>query len=93
MDTIKEKRIEIRSSDEEKREFEEAASLVHMDLSEFIRFAARLYVKRVREEHQNITLSKEAGLKFLSALDNPPEPNEKLIEDMQWYRRNRSNDL
>lgn len=84
----KQNRIEIRSSEEEKRDFEEAASLAHMGLSEFIRFAARLYAKAVREEYQNIALSKEEGLRFLEALDNPPEPNKNLKEAMRRYREN-----
>jgi len=88
MDTIKEKRIEIRSSEEEKQDFEEAAALVHMGLSEFIRFATHLYVKKVREEHQNITLSKEAGLAFLNALENPPEPSDRLKEAMRRHSKN-----
>lgn len=88
MDTLKEKRIEIRSSEDEKQEFEEAAAIVHMGLSEFIRFATHLYVKKVHEEHQNMLLSKEAGMTFLNALENPPEPSEKLKEAMRKHSKN-----
>ncbi len=84
----KENRIEIRSSNEEKRNFEEAAALAHMDLSEFIRFAAHLYAKTVYEEHQNILLSKEEGLHFLEALANPPLPNKRLKEAMERHSKN-----
>ncbi len=92
MDIAREKRIEIRSSEEEKSEFELAASLVHMGLSEFMRFAAHHYVKKIKEDHENIVLSKEAGLKFLQALEHPPEPNEKLMDAMHRYKKNVSND-
>lgn len=34
----------------------------------------------MHKEYENIILSKEAGLHFLDALENPPEPNERLIE-------------
>lgn len=34
----------------------------------------------MHKEHENIVLSKEAGLHFLDALENPLEPNERLIE-------------
>ncbi len=89
MSTAKENRIEIRCSDEEKREFEEAAALAHhVGLSEFIRSAARVYAKHVRDEHQNITLSKKAGLCFLEALDHPPKPNKKLKQAMRRYKKN-----
>lgn len=88
METLKEKRIEIRTSEDEKQEFEEAAALVHMGLSEFIRFATHIYVKKVREEHQNVILSKEAGIAFLNALENPPEPSKKLKQAMRRHSKN-----
>jgi uncharacterized protein (DUF1778 family) len=88
MTTTKKERIEIRSSPEEKRAFEEAALLVHMQLSDFIRFAAHRYAEEIRKEYQNITLSKEEGLRFLKALENPPEPNEKLKKAMRAHEKN-----
>lgn len=88
----KEQRIEIRSSEDEKQEFEVAAALVHMGLSEFIRLATHLYVKKVREEYHNINLSREAGLSFLKALEYPPEPTEKLKEAMLLHAKNVKND-
>ena len=92
MDTTKEKRIEIRVSEEERQEFEDAAVLAHMGLSELIRFATHLYVKKVREEHQNITLSKADGLRFLDALENPPEPSVRLKEAMRRHSKNIKHD-
>ena len=62
----KQERIEVRSSEEEKKEFEEAAALVHL----------------------NIKLSKEEGIRFLEALDHPPEPNKKLKEAMRRHEKN-----
>lgn len=91
MSTAKQNRIEIRSSEEEKREFEEAAALAHMDLSEFIRYAAHLYAQSVRREHQSMTLSKEEGLRFLEALEHPPEPSKKLKEAMARHGKNVKN--
>lgn len=88
MDSIKPQRIEIRSSREEKQAFEDAAALAHMGLSEFIRFATHLYVKKVLEEHQNISLSRESGLAFLNALANPPEPSKRLKEAMSKHSKN-----
>lgn len=85
----REARIQLRSSPEEKKRFEEAAALEDMLLSEFLRRAAHLYAQEIIELHQqNITLSKEEGLKFLEALDNPPKPNKRLKEAMQRYRKN-----
>lgn len=70
MTTAKENRIEIRSSEKEKKEFEETA---HVN------------AKSVRNEYQNITLSKEEEMRFLHALDNPPEPNKRLKKAMRSY--------
>ena len=88
MATTKKDRIEIRSSQEEKREFEEAAILANMQLSDFVRFAAHRYARKVRKEHQSITLSKEEGVRFLEALSHPPEPNERLKEAMRRHEQN-----
>lgn len=88
MGTAKDSRIEIRSSDEEKKEFEEAASLARMDLSQFMRFSARLYAQQIRQQHHMITLSKEEGLLFLNALKNPPEPNQRLKDALRQHEEN-----
>lgn len=91
MSATKLNRIEIRSSDEEKKMFEEAASLAHMDLSEFIRFSAHFYAKSIRKEYELITLSKDEGIKFLKVLDNPPKPNQKLKDAMKRHRKQQKN--
>lgn len=59
-----------------------------MALSEFVRFSTHLYAKEVREKHQKITLSKRDGVRFLQALDTPPEPNQTLIDAMRRYEQN-----
>lgn len=41
----------------------------------------------VPEEHENITLSREDWLFFLNALENPPEPNDRLKEAMRDMQR------
>jgi uncharacterized protein (DUF1778 family) len=92
MAAAKENRIEIRSSDEEKREFEEAAALAHMGLSEFIRFAAHLYAKSIRQEHQNISLSRQEASSFLEALESPPQPNKRLKEALSRHEKNLEKD-
>lgn len=85
----REARIQLRSSIEEKQRFEEAAALEEMDLSEFLRKAAHLYSQEIIEAHnRNIILSKEDGLKFLEALENPPKPNERLKSAVRRYRKN-----
>jgi len=90
MTMTRETRIELRSSDEEKKEFEKAAALVHMGLSEFIRFSAHLYAKDVQEKQHTITLSKLDTERFLDALQTPPEPNENLNKAMADYANMRS---
>jgi len=81
-------RIQLRSSQEEKQQFEEAAALEDMLLSEFLRRAAHVYAQEIIESHrQNIVLSKEDGIKFLEALENPPKPNERLKAAVRRYRK------
>jgi uncharacterized protein (DUF1778 family) len=63
--------------------------MAHLGLSEFMRLAAHYYAKKLQEEYQNIALSKEDGIRFLHALENPPEPNEKLKEAMREYEKNK----
>lgn len=84
----REARIQLRSSVEEKKQFERAAALEGEELSEFLRKSARLRAKKVMEEHQNITLSNEDRDLFLTALENPPKPVKKLKEAMRKYRKN-----
>jgi uncharacterized protein (DUF1778 family) len=91
MSTTREERIEIRSSKEEKKKFEEAAALSNQGLSEFIRFAAQSYAETVLRKHENIRLSKEEGRRFLKALELPPDPNDYLKDAMLNYEKNLKN--
>jgi len=84
----REARIHIRSSTEEKREFEEAAALEGEELSEFLRKSARMRAKKVLEEHNKITLSNRDRDVFLEALANPPKPSSTLKQAMKRYRSN-----
>ena len=87
---FKEVRIQLRSSSEEKSQFEEAAALGNMLLSEFLRRAAHMYAQEIIESHkQHIVLSKWDGIKFLDALENPPNPNEHLKKAVHRYRKKR----
>jgi uncharacterized protein (DUF1778 family) len=84
-----EARIQLRSSLEEKQQFEEAAALENMFLSEFLRRAAHLYAQEIIEFHKkDIVLSKEDGIRFLAALENPPKSNKQLKKAIRKYRKN-----
>lgn len=85
----REARIQVRSSLEEKQQFEAAAALENMLLSEFLRRAAHIYAQEIIESHkQNIVLSREEGIRFLKALEKPPKPNERLKAAVRRYRKN-----
>jgi len=84
----REARINIRSSTEEKRQFEAAAALEGEELSEFLRKSARMRAKQVIDEHVKIILSNKDRDTFLKALANPPDPSPRLKQAMKRYRKN-----
>ncbi len=89
MTTPKHDYIKIRCSSEQQREFEEAASFADMDLSDFFRHAAGLYAATIRREYQ-ISLSKQGGMRFLDAIENPPEAKTRLREAMRRHENGKN---
>ena len=85
---MREARIHIRSTTEEKKQFEEAAALEGEELSEFLRKSGRMRAKKVIEEHHTITLSNRDRDLFLEALTDPPKPSQRLKDAMKRYRKN-----
>lgn len=84
---MKEERLEIRISHNERRQFEEAAFLLGMNLSEFIRRTALEKSVEVIRNENAIILSNEDRDAFLHALEHPPKPNKKLKEAMLHHKR------
>ena len=84
---MKENRLEIRTSLSERKQFEEAAQLLGMNLSEFLRRTALERSVEVIRQNNSIILSNEDRDIFLDALDNPPKPNRKLREAKRHHKR------
>lgn len=84
---MKEDRIEIRTSKGERKQFEEAAYLSGMNLSEFLRRTALDKSYEIIRKNNSIILSNEDRDAFLNALENPPEPNKKLKQAIKHHNR------
>ena len=84
---MKQDRIEIRTSKSERKQFEEAACLSGMNLSEFLRRSALDKSFEILRKSNSIILSNEDRDAFLNALENPPEPNKKLKQAKKHHKR------
>lgn len=84
---MKQDRIEIRTSEGERKQFEEAACLSGMNLSEFMRRTALEKSYEIIRKNNSIILSNEDRDAFLNALEHPPEPNQKLKQAVKHYKR------
>lgn len=84
---MKQDRIEIRTSASERRQFEEAACLSGMNLSEFMRRTALERSREVIRKNISIFLSNDDRDAFLNALEIPPAPNKKLKQALKHHKR------
>ena len=80
-------RAQFRPTPDQKELFMRAASLQGQTLSEFMRVAVEERAKSVIAEHERIVLNAQARDTFLSALANPPKPNDKLAALAARYAR------
>ena len=79
-------RLEARISHEQKALFQQAAMLSTRTLSEFVVASAQEAATRIIEEHETIRLTREDQIRFVQALLNPPEPNDRLRQASVQYR-------
>jgi len=84
---MKPDRIEIRTSKAERRQFEEAACLSGMNLSEFLRRTALDKSFEIIRNNTSIVLSNTDRDAFLKALEHPPEPNKKLKQALKYHKQ------
>ncbi|MBK7001467.1 MAG: DUF1778 domain-containing protein [Rhodoferax sp.] len=82
-------RLEARISNEQKALFQQAAMLSARTLSEFVVSSAQEAATRIIDAHENIRLSREEQMQFVSTLLNPPEPSERLRQADAQYRAKR----
>ena len=72
-------RISLRIAAEEKSLLVRAAALEHTNLTEFVIRTAVANAKEVVELSEREDLSERDSLQIMDLLENPPEPNEKLM--------------
>lgn len=82
---MKEDRLEFRISRQERVQFETAATYLGMNLSSFLRMAALERSAEVLKEENILILSDKDKELFLSALENPPDPNDNLRRAFSDY--------
>lgn len=84
---MKQERLDIRASSNEKKKFEEASAILGMNLSSFLRMSALEKSTEVLKQHDTIFLSDKARDAFLDALQNPPKPNKELKKAFKDYKK------
>ena len=72
-------RMSLRIAVEEKSLLVRAAALAHTNLTEFVIRTAIANAKEVIEQSERQELSARDSLQVMDLLENPPEPNEKLM--------------
>ena len=72
-------RMSLRIAAEEKSLLLRAAALQHTNLTEFVIRNAVAHAREVIELSERQELSERDSLQVMDLLENPPEPNEKLM--------------
>ena len=72
-------RMSLRIPAEEKTILLRAAALRGTDLTDFVRQHSLNAARAVIKKTERLTLSERDSLRVLNALENPPQPNAKLV--------------
>jgi uncharacterized protein (DUF1778 family) len=83
--SLKTKRIDLRVSEEIKALIDRAAQLRGCSVSEFIISTASAAAEETVAKREILYLSMRDSARFYAALDNPPEPSEKMREIAQKH--------
>jgi len=78
MPALKKQRIDLRLTDEDKNLIEEAAAMTNQTITQFMVNSASERAAEVIEQHRRLILNEESWDRVMDALDNPPEPNDRL---------------
>tara|TARA_B100001248_G_scaffold262669_1_gene260627 strand:- start:17505 stop:17798 length:294 start_codon:yes stop_codon:yes gene_type:complete len=74
-------RRDLRLTPNQDSQIEEAAAILHVSVSDFIREASVEKAKQVREDQELMTLSKKDSELFIKAItEDSPELNENLLK-------------
>lgn len=82
----KTERISARVPEEVYETLTRAANLVGSTVNQFLVQSALDRARQVIEEENIIRLSGESARKFFEAIENPPEPNDKLIAAFRAHK-------
>lgn len=78
MTALKKQRIDLRLSDEDKNLIEEAAAMTNQTITQFMVNSASERAAEVIEQHRRLILNENSWNSVMDALNNPPEPNDRL---------------
>lgn len=85
--TAKNERITARISEDVKKILAQAAELSGSTLNQFLVQAALEKAQYVIEQDSVIHLSRRNSEWFFNILDNPPKPNQKLLQAVAAYKK------
>ncbi len=72
-------RLSLRIASEDKSLLIRAATLQHINLTEFVVRHVVSVARKIIDENERLELTERDSLQVLDLLDNPPAPNEKLM--------------
>ncbi|MEG1211429.1 MAG: DUF1778 domain-containing protein [Leclercia sp.] len=78
MPAVKKQRIDLRLTDEDKNLIEEAAAMSNQTITQFMVNSASERAAEVIEQHRRLILNEGSWNRVMEAIDNPPEPNDRL---------------
>lgn len=84
---MKTQRLDIRTSDQNKETLQEAANIMGSTLSSFMLNSSIEKAMEVLQQAHSIQLNESEHNKFISALDNPPQPNKALKDLAKKYNK------
>ena len=78
-------RIDLRTSANTKRLIVKASALAGVSISTFMVNSAQERAQQMLAQHEALTLSSQDWDKFVSVIDNPPPPNQRLKAAMKKH--------
>jgi uncharacterized protein (DUF1778 family) len=84
-------RLEVRVTEEYKKNVETAAYLRGQNMTEYVLDVLAEASSKTIKQHQLLELTKSDINSFVDALLNPASPTEQAIKDADWYRKTMEN--
>lgn len=84
-------RLEVRVTEEYKKNIETAAYLRGQNMTEYVLDILTEAANKTIRQHKILELTKKDIHSFVDVLLNPPTPTEKAMNDAQWYKQTINN--